>query len=235
MIEKRIEADSYLGATPTYEDTLRIPIIECGEALIAINEFPDSFLCCSSTKKSGQHIFVREGVLKRLLAASDELKKSLPGARFALRAGWRHIDVQKEYFEKKYQEIAELNPSLDGHSLIIETNKFIASVEIAGHPAGAAVDISIEKDGQPIDMGTEIGDFSAPEHVAFYYEGISADVVKNRTLLRSVLLKQGFAPFNGEWWHFSFGDREWAAYYGHENAIYGPIDLEKSDKLNPKK
>ncbi len=29
-----------------------------------------------------------------------------------------------------------------------------------------------------------------------------------------------FAPFWGEWWHYSFGDCEWATYYEKPNAIY---------------
>ncbi|QQR69366.1 MAG: hypothetical protein IPI58_01405 [Alphaproteobacteria bacterium] len=33
----------------------------------------------------------------------------------------------------------------------------------------------------------------------------------------------GFAPFDGEWWHFSYGDREWAKYYGRSHAIYSQI------------
>ncbi|MDR3125675.1 MAG: hypothetical protein LBU20_01195 [Candidatus Nomurabacteria bacterium] len=27
------------------------------------------------------------------------------------------------------------------------------------------------------------------------------------------MMSQGFAPYDGEWWHFSYGDREWAAWY----------------------
>jgi D-alanyl-D-alanine dipeptidase len=31
-------------------------------------------------------------------------------------------------------------------------------------------------------------------------------------------MRQGLAPFDGEWWHFSYGDREWAKYYEEEAA-----------------
>jgi len=47
--------------------------------------------------------------------------------------------------------------------------------------------------------------------------------MKNRILLRYLLKKQGFAPYDGEWWHFSYGDREWAFYYKKKNAIYGQV------------
>ncbi len=39
------------------------------------------------------------------------------------------------------------------------------------------------------------------------------------------MLTAGFAPFDGEWWHFSFGDREWARFYGAENALYEQIQF----------
>jgi D-alanyl-D-alanine dipeptidase len=35
----------------------------------------------------------------------------------------------------------------------------------------------------------------------------------------------GFAPFDGEWWHFSYGDREWAYFYKKKNALYGQIKV----------
>jgi D-alanyl-D-alanine dipeptidase len=39
------------------------------------------------------------------------------------------------------------------------------------------------------------------------------------------MLGVGFAPFDGEWWHFSYGDKEWAAYYNKPNAVYEQIDF----------
>ena len=38
------------------------------------------------------------------------------------------------------------------------------------------------------------------------------------------MVSEGFAPFYGEWWHFSYGDREWAAFYEKE-ALYDIIDF----------
>ncbi len=39
-------------------------------------------------------------------------------------------------------------------------------------------------------------------------------------LLRRAMAQAGFAPFNGEWWHFSYGDREWAAVWNAPFALY---------------
>ena len=45
----------------------------------------------------------------------------------------------------------------------------------------------------------------------------------NRGLLQDAMVAAGFAPFYGEWWHFSYGDREWAAFYYRPAALYGPV------------
>lgn len=42
-------------------------------------------------------------------------------------------------------------------------------------------------------------------------------------LLRDCMLTAGFAPYDGEWWHFSYGERDWAHYYKKPNAIYGQV------------
>jgi len=56
-----------------------------------------------------------------------------------------------------------------------------------------------------------------------YWPRISKDAWHNRQILRLWMMTAGFVPYDGEWWHFSYGDREWAKYYGMPNAIYNQI------------
>ncbi len=44
-------------------------------------------------------------------------------------------------------------------------------------------------------------------------------------MLRNVMVSVGFAPFDGEWWHFCYGDKEWAVYYNKPAACYAPIEF----------
>ena len=74
--------------------------------------------------------------------------------------------------------------------------------------------------------GCKIADFSS-NLIKTYAEGLTNEQIQNRALLRDLLLRQGFAPFEGEWWHFSYGDREWAAYYNKDNAIYDVFVINK--------
>lgn len=70
-----------------------------------------------------------------------------------------------------------------------------------------------------IDMGTEPGDYSTK--ICYTDSPEITDFQKNnRHMLQKIMMEFGFAPYPGEWWHFSYGDKEWAKYYNQSNAIY---------------
>lgn len=54
---------------------------------------------------------------------------------------------------------------------------------------------------------------------------ISATAKQNRLMLRKLMMDTGFAPFDVEWWHYSYGDKEWAKYYAKPVAIYEQIEF----------
>ncbi len=54
---------------------------------------------------------------------------------------------------------------------------------------------------------------------------VTAEQWQNRQILRICMTSAGYAPFDGEWWHFSYGDREWAAYYRQPHSLYGLAEL----------
>ena len=35
------------------------------------------------------------------------------------------------------------------------------------------------------------------------------------------MTEAGFAPYEQEWWHYSYGDRAWAEHHGHAAPLYG--------------
>lgn len=172
---------------------------------------------------TGEKIFVRKTVAEKLAKVNKILKKEY---KFCLKvvSGYRHPEIQRKYFEKKYQELQKLYPYLKDEELKNLTHNFIAVPEVAGHPTGGAVDVTIvDKNGKELDMGTKIGDFSNLEKIKTFAKGISKKQIKNRLLLHDILVNEGFAPFYGEWWHFSYGDREWAYFYGKERSLYSPL------------
>jgi len=77
------------------------------------------------------------------------------------------------------------------------------------HNYGLAVDITIcDKNGAPLDMGTEFDHFGKKaginEEEALVSQGLlSRQQVDNRKLLRKIMIEAGFSAIRGEWWHFN--------------------------------
>ncbi len=77
------------------------------------------------------------------------------------------------------------------------------------HNYGMAVDLTIcDKSGKPIDMGTAFDFFGRAAGINKEKELVEQGVltkqqVKNRELLRKVMVHAGFLTIRGEWWHFN--------------------------------
>ena len=81
---------------------------------------------------------------------------------------------------------------------------FIASK--SGHTRGSSVDLSIVeiKTNKEIDMGSSYDFFGATSHS--FHKKLSSRQEKNRMLLRNIMIKNGFKPYDKEWWHFTLID-----------------------------
>ena len=127
--------------------------------------------------------------------------------------GYRSPYLQKDLFEDKMNQKKEEYPTLSELDLIEMVHREIAHPSVAGHPTGGAVDVTIYdyKKGKYLNFGTELYDFSS-KNIYYDSDDITKEQKKNRKILRSVMCQQEFAPFDGEWWHFCYGDKEWAFY-----------------------
>jgi D-alanyl-D-alanine dipeptidase len=76
----------------------------------------------------------------------------------------------------------------------------------SGHSRGSTMDLTIvdATSGATLDMGTPWDHFG-PESWPSYLE-LTAQQRANRLLLRSLMLENGFIPYEQEWWHFTLGD-----------------------------
>lgn len=71
------------------------------------------------------------------------------------------------------------------------------------HNRGAAIDVSLaDLNGKYLDMGTEYDFFGHEAHTD--HTDLPSQVLKNRSLLKNILLKHGFTGIRTEWWHFSY-------------------------------
>lgn len=171
------------------------------------------------------HALVRREVARRLLAAAQRLP---PGLRLHVAEGYRPAALQRAWFEAYRAALLAGSPGLDperGHEL---ASRFIAPPEVAAHPSGAAVDVTLlGPDGRPLDMGTPID--ASPEAsggaCAFDAPGIGDEARRNRERLAACLRAAGFVNYPTEWWHWSYGDRYWALLTGRPAARYGPAGV----------
>ena len=88
---------------------------------------------------------------------------------------------------------------------------FIASK--SGHTRGSTVDLSIVdvKTNKEVDMGSSYDFFGEKSHP--FYKKITETQMKNRMLLRTIMIKNGFIPYDNEWWHFTLKDEPYPTTY----------------------
>jgi D-alanyl-D-alanine dipeptidase len=210
-----------------YQNLKTIKVNECNEPLTPLfninniyqQEFNDmeNFL--------GKRVWLRKTVVEKLILAQKLLKKTKPAWSLLVTYGYRSPEIQKKYFKQVLKKLKK--PGQNKNLLYEVAHNQVAVPDVAGHPTGGALDLTIiNNEKQQINMGTPIYDFNTKDIYTFS-PFISRKARQNRLLLRLAMLKSGFAPFNGEWWHFSFGDKEWAFYYQKPFAIYNQIAVDK--------
>ncbi|MCR9254876.1 MAG: D-alanyl-D-alanine carboxypeptidase family protein [Alphaproteobacteria bacterium] len=172
---------------------------------------------------------LRKTIADRLYRVVDALP---PGHRLVLFEAHRTQSRQFRMWNRRFAEIARTHPELGLDALITETRRWVADPvdRPSGHQGGTAVDVTLAVDGQQLDMGTEVGEFSKLTPTAA--PGLAPLVVANRARLRALMEAQGFLNYDEEWWHFSYGDRLWAEMraYGTDTGTisrvaypFGPI------------
>lgn len=92
---------------------------------------------------------------------------------------------------------------------LIKDERYVAHpAKGSGHNRGIAIDMTLYdlKTGANLEMPTGFDDFSETAHQGF--EGISAKQKQNKELMKAVMEKNGFIPFQTEWWHFYWPNGE---------------------------
>lgn len=83
----------------------------------------------------------------------------------------------------------------------------------SGHSRGSTVDLTLIAldSGNELDMGSPYDFFGVQSHP--FYKKITDKQRNNRMLLRRVMLKNGFIPYENEWWHFTLRDEPFPNQY----------------------
>jgi D-alanyl-D-alanine dipeptidase len=137
-----------------------------------------------------------------LTAVADELRQQ--GLALKIFDGYRpqqavnHFirwaaDVEDEKMKYKYY------PEVDKKELF--SLGYIAKK--SGHSRGSTVDLTLIdiNTGEKLDMGSGFDYFGEISH--HNTNMITEQQMQNRTILREVMEKYGFAAYSGEWWHYT--------------------------------
>lgn len=70
----------------------------------------------------------------------------------------------------------------------------------SGHSRGSTIDLTLTKDGEPVDMG---GGFDLMDERSHHNApGLTPAQQRNRRVLCAIMAYAGFAPYECEWWHY---------------------------------
>ena len=89
----------------------------------------------------------------------------------------------------------------------------------SGHSKGSTIDMTIcyKDTKEEVDMGGHFDYFGPPSHPSFTgkYPGgeVTQEHKKNRMMLREVMVRHGFKPYDSEWWHFTLKNEPYPGTY----------------------
>lgn len=181
-------------------------------------------------------VYIRQGVFKRLLKACSFLP---PGYKLVLFDVWRSNRCQQALFNILKNRLKKFHPNFSDKKLERQTRITVAppAKDIKNAPSphntGGAVDLAIlDNTGQLLDFGTPFDDSTEKAQTNYFEKKLQKHkisssfekkIVQNRRLLYNILIHVGFSNYADEWWHFDFGNQNWAWRTKHKNAIYGTI------------
>ena len=212
--------ESQITTSLPREEIFKVPVHESGEPLVEIIEN-------DKIKLLKEHAFlspyIREGVLDVLIRASNNLPLN---HKLLIVTAYRPISMQKKLWRNRLIQMAKRHPFkmiFRYKEWVNLASKYTAPPGGSSHQCGAAVDVTIlDQNNERLDMGTSFTDFGSI--VNTHTDLITEKQKQNRRMLYEVMTKAGFVNYPLEWWHYSYGDRMWAAYGRKTHALYGRIE-----------
>ena len=83
----------------------------------------------------------------------------------------------------------------------------------SSHSRGSAIDLTLfdMTTGKELDMGSPFDMFGEVSHPD--YRGITDEQYENRMILQQAMIRNGFLPYECEWWHFMLKDEPFPDIY----------------------
>jgi D-alanyl-D-alanine dipeptidase len=224
------ESNMLLRTVATRSQRLSVAAADNGEPLVKANAYDQSIVIRPGMpdmkKITGDDIYVRDTVAGMLAVANGKLRAA--GLNLIVGYGYRAPSVQEKYWNASIAKVGKEHPDWSQQRIEDAADAYAADPRTAGHVTGGCVDVTVGRGGTPLDMGAEMDDITAPAAVIKTFgDKLTAEQMSNRMLLYQVMTGAGFMPFFGEFWHFMYGDREWAFFSGLSTSLYDRVDFSR--------
>jgi D-alanyl-D-alanine dipeptidase len=167
---------------------------------------------------------LRADVYKMLKDAQSRLPQ---GMHLMVFETYRSFAKQETLWRNTNKQMKEKYPQLSAEELFKLCENFTACPYDgigSGHQCGCALDLTLcDAQGKEFYMGTEMHEKSPKTKTEA--EGLTAEEHRLRQVLKKAMHDAGFINYPAEWWHFSYGDHQWAWLTGRKEAIYGILDI----------
>ncbi|MFT8469328.1 M15 family metallopeptidase [Oenococcus sp.] len=215
------------------EQVRQIRIIPENDPLVSLNYFPEKIIISPQYFIQGldgalPDLYARERVYQQLLKAAALLPT---GYKFVIFDAWRSIATQMALFEKMKGFVLRDHPDFDDKQVTTAARRIVAlpATDIekpSPHNTGASLDLSIaDASGRLLDMGGNFDDAGAYSRTDFYEDHTDTpqdqQAQENRRLLYQLMITAGFSNYIEEWWHFDYGNQNWAYALGKDHALFG--------------
>jgi D-alanyl-D-alanine dipeptidase len=201
----------------------KIPTKENGDPLVSLLGYHENILLDSLLRPKPSSDFtmrLRLGAAKKLLIAAQKLPV---GYCLLLKETLRSAALQEVYFEYSVSRARGLDLSGCEQRILAAASRYTAPPQVAGHPTGGAIDLTLaSSDGLELDLGCKYDEDEVKSNGRCFSEArnITREAKYFRKILFDVLIEAGFVNYPFEWWHWSYGDKYWAAITGSSHAIY---------------
>lgn len=210
------------------------PPVDCGEGLLDPTALSSKIVYQGSYLLQGlpgamDRPLLRETVARKLARAADTLPK---GWSILIFDALRPLSVQRAIYDDFRAHFLREDPTLSPETLESLLDDFVAKpvkrpYRPAPHATGGAVDLTLCRDGVSLDMGTGFDDLTGLAHTRALEEDCPPGMEQardDRRLLYHLMVSVGMVNYSCEWWHYAYGERQWAVRTG-KAPFYGFLDL----------
>ncbi|MCM0583347.1 M15 family metallopeptidase [Weissella diestrammenae] len=231
LLNQPIPSDTPLWS---WEPVMQKEIVESNEDLVPLSFLPEKVLIKPDYFIQGlsgalPELYARRSVQQRLYEAT----KLLPtGYKFVVFDAWRSVSTQAALFHSLNRKLAIDHPDWSLNKLRQATLETVAlpsrdQHKPSPHNTGGAIDLTIvDATGLVLDMQSPFDDITSHSSAAFLEQRTDLSAIEiqardNRRLLYNIMTTVGFTNFSNEWWHFDYGNQNWAFCSGEDYALYG--------------